>query len=316
MKKNNGGYIINIHQCSESLNEASNNTDKKGENSEFKEQKTKNKKVDFDLDPQNKTAVHISTKKSLKKSILKSKKSFNKKNNNNLLNLEMNNKLDKSSRSIYKINDPLYSKSSLNVKNKLGAKSVINGKSTSYGNKSFLAINNINKSFHNKGKLNKPRNNFLKLINPNKKSKIYSDSTSSANPGKEFVDSLGGDSLNLIQKNLQNKILDMGKKPDFLEFDIGNLDLSINKFNNLLQTKRQKLTKKKTKKDEDKKKDITSLERQKTVVHKKAINDLTNINASEEEWEVFTLLKQELEEYATTYNEDIRNLLAKFIRYW
>ena len=42
-------------------------------------------------------------------------------------------------------------------------------------------------------------------------------------------------------------------------------------------------------------------------------SDLTNINASKEEWEVFTLLKQELEEYATTYNEDIRNLLAKFI---
>ena len=79
----------------------------------------------------------------------------------------------------------------------------------------------------------------------------------------------------------------MGKKPDFLEFEVGPLDLSINKFHNLLQTKRQKLTKKKTKKDEDKKKDITSLERHQTVIHKKAINDLTNINANNsnsEDW--------------------------------
>ena len=253
MKKNNGGYTINIHQCSGSLKEASNNADKKDENTELKEQKTKDKKVD--LNPQNKTAIHIITKKSLKKSILKSKRSFNKKNNN-IYNFEMNNKLDKSNRSIIKINDLPYPKSSLNVKNLLGTKSFINDKSTSYGNKTFLGINNINKSFHNKGKLSKNRNKFLKLINPNKKSKIYSDSTSSANPGKEFVASLGGDSLNLIQKNLQNKILDMGKKPDFLEFEIGALDLSINKFNNLLQTKRQKLTKKTTKKEEDKKKKI------------------------------------------------------------
>ena len=280
MKKNNGGYKINICQYSESLGQTNNNSDKKAENSELKEQKMKDKKVDFDSEQQNKTALNINTKKSLKKSVLYTKKSFNKKSNNNVLNFEKNHKLDKSNYSINKINDLPYPKSSLNIKNLLGTKSFINDKSTINGNKSLLGINSINKSFHNKGKLNKTRNNFLKLINPNNKSKIISDSTSSANPGKEFVGSLGGDSLNIIQKNLQNKILDMGKKPDFLEFEVGPLDLSINKFHNLLQTKRQKLTKKKTKKDEDKKKDITSLERHQTVIHKKAINGLTNINAN------------------------------------
>ena len=165
MKKNNGGYKINICQYSESLGQTNNNADKKAENSELKEQKPMDKKVDFDSEQQNKTALNINTKKSLKKSILNTKKSFNKKSKNNLLNFEKNNKLDKSNYSINKINDLPYPKSSLNIKNLLGTKSFINDKSTINGNKSLLGINSINKSFHNKGKLNKTRNNFLKLIN-------------------------------------------------------------------------------------------------------------------------------------------------------
>ena len=62
MKKNNEGYKINIYQYSGSLGQTNNNADKKAD-SELKEQKTKDKKIDFDSEQQNKTALNINTKK-------------------------------------------------------------------------------------------------------------------------------------------------------------------------------------------------------------------------------------------------------------
>ena len=269
MKTNNLGnpvYTINIMQCKDDSINQNDNTDKKENKCEIKEQKTKDKKVDFQLDLQNKSELNIKTKKSLKKSILKTKKSFNKKHH--FLNLETNFKNEKLNQS----NE--YPKSSLNIKNQLANKSFQNEKNSFY-NKSVLAVNN-NKSFHNKGKLNQTKINFLKLINPNNINKVYNNTDSSL---KDFVHILELDSLNLIEKNLQNKILDMGKEPDFLEFETRPLELSINNGLNL-RKKKPKLTTKRTKKEEDKNDDINSFVRHKTVIHKKIINNLSGTNMS------------------------------------
>jgi hypothetical protein len=238
--KINPSYKINICQLPNESNQINNTLDKKEDS--LKEQKTKEKKIKIQLDMQNKSALDLKRKKSFKKSILKTKKSFN--HRNNALNLELNSKTEKSNQS-FKIGDLEYPKSSLNVLNKIFDKSTIY-------NQSLLPLHNINKSFHNKGKLNKTKNNFLKLINPNNKNKVFSESQFSVISKNNFVESLEGDSLNLIQKNLQNKILHMGKEPDFLEFETSPIEMPINR----LQVKKikPKLTAKRTKKEEDKKK--------------------------------------------------------------
>ena len=271
--KINPGYKINICQLPIESNQINNPLDKSEDNNELKDQKIKEKKVKLQLDMQNKSALNLKSKKSLKKTILNTKKSFN--HRNNALNLETNNKVEKSNLSIFRINDMDYPKSSLNVINKIFDKSVVGDKNTFY-NKSLLPIHNINKSFHNKGKLNKTKKNFLKLINPNNKNKVFSESQFSVISKKNYVENLEGDSLNLIEKNLQNKILHMGKEADFLEFETTPLEMSINRLH--LKNIKPKLTTKRTKKEEDKKKEINSFKRHKTVIHRKMFNKLGSTN--------------------------------------
>ena len=257
----------NISQTPDKLNRT-NNVISKNINNEISgiiKQKTKEKRVKVNLDLHNKTAMNLKTKKSLKKSSLKSKKSVGKINHN--LNLETE-KLEKSNLSIFKVKKISYPKSSLNVKNQITNKSFYNN---STNNKSFLGINN-NKSFLNKGKYNKTKKNFLKLINPNNINKVHNDSKHSLIFGKDMVDVLEGDSLNLIQLNLQNKIFDMGKEADFLEFETSPLEIS--RLN--LRKKKPKLTIRNSKNEEDKKRNQNS----RTVIHKNIFsfgnNNITN----------------------------------------
>ena len=260
-----GGYTINITQCQEDsnpINDKENNKDKK------------EKKVKINLDVQNNSAYNLN--KSLRKSNLKLKGSFIKKEN--LLNLENQEKLNKSNRSFLNIEKNLeYPKSSVNVNNYSQNKSYISGKNLpshvlfTEGN-----INNNqkkNQSFHNKGKLNQTKINFLNLINPNHNNKFYHKNKCTNIFNKDLIEALEGDSLNLIQQDLQNKIYDMGKGTEFLEFGNNVLEKP-NIFN--LRNQRKKLTVKKSRKDLDKADLNVSLKKHKTVIHKKSLSNLVN----------------------------------------
>ena len=262
-----GGYKINIIQCKDSsntINDREQNKDKK------------EKKIKINLDAQNKSAYNLN--KSLRKPYLKKKRSFNK--IDNLLNLENQEKLNKSNRSFMNIENNLeFPKSSLNIKNALHNKSFMNGKNSpsnvvfSEGN-----VDNSNKSYHYKGKLNQTKINFLNLINPNHNNKFFSKNKCSNIFNKDLIEALEGDSLNLIQQNLQNKIFDMGKETEFLEF--GNDALEKSLFN--LRSQRKKLTVKRTKKEPEKEDLNSVLKRHKTVIHKK--KTLSNlVNSSSED---------------------------------
>ena len=269
MKKANPEYKITNLKSPENfnplLNDVNNNNDNSNEimmNQMIKEKKEKKVKINLDL--QNKSALDLPSKKSLKKSILNTKKSFNKKNYNHL---EANNK---SSNSIFKLNNNIpFPKSSLNLKDHLNNKSFQNDRSPS-NNKSIFNISNISKSFRNKGQYNKSRKNFLQLINQNNQHQVYNEKKCSEICRKDFIDVLESDSLNLIEKKLQNKILDMGKEA---ENELGPLEI-INKLN--ITKKKPKLKQKKTKKDEhDGKND---LKKHNTMIHKNLFNHFGNTN--------------------------------------
>ena len=256
MKKLSPNFKINVTPFQDEKNKINNNNENSNDVSELLKQNVKEKRViiNFDL---NKTATNIKSKKSIKKSILKPKKSSKM---HNYFNLENDNKLDKSHLSLLKVNNMDYPKSSVNVKKQ-------------FENKSFLNDNNsfFNKSFHYKGKYNKTKKHFLDLINPNNVNKVYNQSQCSPLCGKDFFDYLEKDSLNLIQKNLQHKIFDMGKEPEFMEFEIGSLNMSINRLNKRNQF--PKLTKKITKKEEEKRRDLNS----RTVIHGNIFKGNSNI---------------------------------------
>ena len=261
-----GGYKINIIQCqkgSSPINEREQNKEKK------------EKKVKINLDIQNKSAYNLN--KSLRKPYLRTKRSFNK--IDNVLNMENQEKLNKSNRSIFNIDNNLeFPKSSLNIKNALHNKSFMNGKNSS-SNALFSEgnIDNKNKSFHYKEKLNQSKINFLNLINPNHNNKFYTKKKFTNIFNKDLVEALEGDSLNLIQQSLQNKIFDMGKETEFLEFGNDGLEKSL--FN--LRSQRKKLTVK-SKKKESEKEDVNSvLKRHKTVIHKKTLSNLVNSSSED-----------------------------------
>ena len=209
----------------------------------------KDKKVKINLDNQNKNIFNLN--KSYKKSNLKKKRTCIQKENP--LNFEIQEKLNKSNRSLFNRENNLeLPKNSLNVKKYL-QKTYI-GKKLSPSHVSFTEgnINNIqkdNRSFRSKGNLNQTKINFLNLISPCHNNKFYNKSKYTNIFNKELVEALEGDSLNLIQQNLQNKIYDMGKETEFLEFGKNALEKP-NIFN--LRNQRKKLTFKRTKKDLEK----------------------------------------------------------------
>ena len=259
-----GGYSKkNITHCQDDSNPINEKEQKKDK---------KEKIVKINLDIQNKSGFNLN--KSLRKPNLKLKGSFIKKEN--ILNLEYQEKLNKSNRSFLNIDNNLeFPKSSLNVKNHSPNKSYMSGKSLpshvlfTEGN-----VNNNqkkNQSFHNKGKLNQTKINFLNLINPNHNNRIYNKNKCTNIFNKDLIEALEGDSLNLIQQNLQNKIYDMGKGTEFLEFGKNVLEKP-----NIFRNQKKKLTVKKAKKELDKVELDTSLKKLKTVIHKKPISNLVN----------------------------------------
>ena len=275
-----------IYQHQVESNRIKDTLDKSDISNEFKDQKEKKeKKVKIQLEK--KRSLNLKRKKQFKQCILKTIKSFNK--NNNALNLESNNKIEKLNRPNSKTNDIDYPKSSLNVMNYLNdGKSFINFQNTACN----VSLHNIDKSFNNKGKLNKTKNNFLQLINPNNKNKAFNKFKYSAITKNNFVENLEEESLNLIEKNIQNRLLNMGKEAEFLEFEITSLEMSINRLN--LKKNKQMVFKKRTKKEEDKKKEINSFKRHKTVNHWNIFKKLGSFNSINSSFEDFPFDKSEI----------------------
>ena len=97
---------------------------------------------------------------------------------------------------------------------------------------SFKNINNNSK----KSQLEQTKNNFLKLITEANKDD-YIKEYNNKNPrhsllyDKNHFEVYEGDYLEKAEKTLRNKIIDMEKNVDFMEFEIGPLDISINRFN-------------------------------------------------------------------------------------
>jgi len=280
MKSLNSGYSINISQYQDKSSQFNNITEKNENNTSNSNENM----VENNLKLQNKSAFHSNPKNALQLTLLNSKNLASKKKVNNF---EEKNKKTKSSKSVLRVDDIDNKKRSLVLKNKLENKSFLrdkNNKNNYPPNKSLLSINSKinkkkNKSFHLKHKLNKSKNNFLKLINPNNNNKVHNDSECSLICGKNFIEVLEGDSLNLIEKKLQNKIYDMGKRAEFLEFEIGPLEVSINRLN--LRKKQHKLTVNNHKKIEFDKKDINlSFKKNvtKTVIQKNNFRQLQNSN--------------------------------------
>ena len=277
MKSINSGYTINISQCQEKSSQYNNISIKNENNTSNSNENI----LDNNLKLQNKSVFHSNSKNAFQMALLKSKNNLSSKNKLN--NFEEKNKDIKSNKSILTIENIDNKKRSLIINNKLGSKSFLRDKkdkNNSPPNKSLLSINSKinkmkNKSFHLKCRLNQTKNNFLKLINPNNRNKVANDSQCSFICGKDFIEVLEGDSLNLIEKKLQNKIYDMGKEAEFLEFEIGPLEVSINRLN--LRKKRHKHTVNNHKKIEFDKKDLNlsfGKNVTKTVIHKNNFRQL------------------------------------------
>ena len=250
---------------------------------EFKEQKTK--KAKFQPDVENKGALNLKRKEQFKKSFLKSLKSFNE--NDNSLNFWSNKKIEKLNQSNFLMGDMEYPKSSHNIKTNLYDKNFSNIKNTAY-NASLVPLHDINKYLNNKEKLNK-KNNFLQLINPNNKNKLSKFSVITKN---NIVGDSEGESLNLIQKNIQNRLMTMGKESEFLEFEKTPLEMSINRL--LLKNNKQLFSKKRTKKIEDKKKGINFFKKHKTINNWKTFNKLESSNLTTSNFEDWPYDKSEI----------------------
>ena len=172
-------------------------------------------------------------------------------------------------------------KSSLNIKKNLQQSYISKKIPPSHVSFTEGNINNKqkdNRSFRSKGDLNQTKINFLNLINPCHNNKFYNKNKCTNIFNKELVEALEGDSLNLIQQNLQNKIYDMGKGTEFLEFGENALEKP-NIFN--LRNQKKKLTVKKTKKDLEKVDLDSSLKKHKTVIHKIPLSNLVNSSSED-----------------------------------
>jgi hypothetical protein len=236
------------------------------------------KRVKIVVDAQNKSGKGIN--KSIKKTNVKIRGTFIKKEN--LLNLENQEKINKSNRSFLSIDNNLdFSRSSSNIKNFLQNKNHISGENLPtqivFTEGSLHKNQKINNSFHNKGNLKQSQINFINLINPNHNNKYYNKSKYTNIFNKDLIEILEGDSLNLIQQNLQNKIYDMGKETDFLEFGNNILEkpnISPNIFS--LRNQKKKLTVKRAKKEFDKDVD-TKHHAHFTVIHKKPLRNIEDL---------------------------------------
>ena len=303
------GNKVNTSKNQDDFNKINSNfTDKKNSSNETYNSIIRKRKININKDTQNKSSFNFISEKSNQKSNQKSKNTINNENN-----LENKDKLDKTNKSILKKNDIPYKKKPLNLRNKYSCKTLFKEKTNSQ-NKSLLDIStkfnqNNNRSFHNKRKLNQSKNNFLKLINKDNKNDIFNDSSYSLMGKKDFVEVINVDSLNLIEKNLQNKIYDMGKEAEFLEFEINPLEITISKLN--IKNKMSKLSLKGTKRIELDKNDIhRTSKKNNTVINKSIFNNLMNSNLNNSNSEENFLNKNEK---IGNFNKNINNINKNFI---
>ena len=189
--------------------------------------------------PKNNNLTILKTIKSVKSSYTRPKPSPRRSNH-----LEPKKTVKKKSKSNYNFEEDVpLSKSSLN-KNNLNTKTFIT-KAKIAKTKSHYDTNS-NQNQNKQSKLKQTKNNFLKLItktNEGNYIREYTNSKYSLLYNNNVYEVYEGDTLDVVQKNLRNKILEMGKEAEFMEFEIGPLDISINRFN-LKKKKKKILTKK------------------------------------------------------------------------
>ena len=207
-------------------------------------------KVTFNLldKPANKDSDFKNNKLSVinfKSQNLLRKVSSNLNNNNNNNNNHNNNHLKEPKKILKKLSqnnleyDSQFAKSSLNIKNNLLTKTFI-AKAKIAKTKSQYESNN-NKNKEQKYKLEQTKINFLKLItrtNEGNYIKEYSRANNSFLEDDNSFEFNEKDSLDKLEKKLQDKIFNIGKEVEFMEFEIEPLDMTINNNNN--NNKRQK----------------------------------------------------------------------------
>ena len=222
--------------------------------------------------PKNKNLTILKTKKSVKSSYTKSKQSSKKANYPEPKKAVKR----KSNPYIIEEDNPL-SKSTLNTKNNLVTKSFITNAKIAKTKSQYET--NSNQNSHKHPRLRQTKNNFLKLItktNEGNYVREYSNSKYSLLYNNNFYEV--GDTLDIVQKNLRNKILNMGKEAEFMEFEIGPLDISINKFN--IKKKKKKILNKRTK-DFERKKYEKNKKLIKTVIQNKhMLSQITSSNSN------------------------------------
>ena len=224
--------------------------------------------------PQNNNLTILKTKKSVKSSYTKSKQSSKK-----AYYPEPKKAVKRKSNPYIIEEDNPLSKSTLNTKNNLVTKTFItNAKITK--TKSHYEISS-NQNSHKHPGLRQTKNNFLKLItktNEGNYVREYSNSKYSLLYNNNFFEVYEGDTLDIVQKNLRNKILDMGKEAEFMEFEIGPLDISINKFN--IKKKKKKIFSKKTKDFERKKYEKNKNIIKTAIQNKHMLSQITSSNSN------------------------------------
>ena len=224
--------------------------------------------------PQNNNLTILKTKKSVKSSYTKSKQSSKK-----AYYPEPKKAVKRKSNPYIIEEDNPLSKSTLNTKNNLVTKTFItNAKITK--TKSQYEISS-NQNSHKHPRLRQTKNNFLKLItktNEGNYVREYSNSKYSLLYNNNFFEVYEGDTLDIVQKNLRNKILDMGKEAEFMEFEIGPLDISINKFN--IKKKKKKIFSKRTKDFERKKYEKNKKLIKTAIQNKHMLSQITSSNSN------------------------------------
>ena len=225
--------------------------------------------------PKNNNLTILKTIKSVKSSYTRPKPSPRRSNH-----LEPKKTVKKKSKSNYNFEEDVpLSKSSLNIKNNLVTKTFIT-KAKIAKTKSHYDTNS-NQNQNKQSKLKQTKNNFLKLItktNEGNYIREYTNSKYSLLYNNNVYEVYEGDTLDVVQKNLRNKILEMGKEAEFMEFEIGPLDISINRFN--LKKKKKKILTKKTK-DFERKKFEKDKKFIKTAIQKKhKFSQITSSNSN------------------------------------
>ena len=240
-------------------------------------------KSKLSVNSMHKKKVNLTTLKS-KLSVTSSKqktKNYLRKVNSRLNsnNHEPKEKLKKLSKSHLNLYDIPSSKSSLNVLNNISATFITKARIAK--TKSQYETNNES-NLHKKTKMQQTKNNFLKLItkvNEENYSKDYSNSKYSLLYNKNLYDVYEGDSLEKVEQRLKSKIMDMEKEAEFMEFEIGPLDISINRIN-FKKKKRKIIGSKRTKKLDKKKYERNKKFINSAAIHKKQmLSQITSSNS-------------------------------------